>query len=432
MSVNKTWFDMAAHPNIPHDLTTGITKEYDTMQNNITVKQADVTMLSYPLLVNNYSLADAARDLKYYSQKQTADGPAMTNAIAAIAENRVAASGCAAFTLDMQASLPNLRAPWYQFSEQILDDANENGGTSPAFPFLTGHGGALQIPLYGYLGLERAKEGVTIRPSLPKPYEHMQLPEFYRAGNRFKASMNNTHTILTRLPNIYHNSLADLFPGQHMPITVERRKDGKILSEQREIGMNETITIENDMYWTKASSEGNMLQCQPASAHSIAGQYVSAGAAVDGNPITYWQPASTDKTQLTIDTSAAEGKKVKTIRVEWGARVPAHARVILTNSTSTSTNNNTTTTSPVSNSSSLVIIELNPKPNTFCDGTPIPKVEDETEIALYQGNCTEVRVGEGQGWSGKFATLEIEGCQGCEGEEGEELGATVGEFEVIV
>jgi hypothetical protein len=440
LPVNQTLVDMQKHINIPRDSATGITKEYKTMQNNITVKQADVTMLSYPLLVANYSLEDSIRDLHYYSQKQSADGPAMTNAIAAIAENRVARSGCAAFTLDMQSSLPNLRAPWYQFSEQINDDANENGGTSPAFPFLTGHGGALQIPLYGYLGLERAKEGVTIRPSLPPPYTNMQLPEFYRSGNRFKASMNNTHTILTRLPNIYHPDLVDLYAGKKMPIAVERRSNNQIISEEMEIAMNETLTVKNDMYWTLPSTKSNMLQCQKAEAQSIGGQYVAAGAAVDGDSITYWQPASMALTNLTVKlsplvsnprfkSSTGGFQRVKQIRVEWGARVPQHARVILMNETTPSVGN-FSIWPELTNRSMIVdmarVIELKPKVNTLCDGTPIPTVEDETKIQMYQGNCTTVDVVEGI-WSAAYSILEIEGCQGCEGEEG----ATVGEFEVI-
>lgn len=432
MTVNSTWLDMAAHPNIPHDKATGITKEYSTMQNNITVKQADVTMLSYPLLVANYSLANSIRDLRYYSQKQTVDGPAMTNAIAAIAENRVGSSGCAAFTLDTLASLPNLRTPWYQFSEQALDDANANGGTSPAFPFLTGHGGALQIPLYGYLGLDRAKAGVTIRPSLPVPYRHMQLPEFYRAGNRFKASMNNTHTTLTRLPNLFQNGLQDGYPGSKMPIRVERHRDGVLVIEERELDMGETLVVENDMYWQDKSSQGNILQCQPASAQSIEGQFVSAGAAFDGNPVTYWQPENTAFSRLVVDTGDVEGKLVKRIRVEWGKRIPAYARVVFSNSTSDFSTSNISTSND--DSKAQKTINLTPQPNTFCNGTSIPAVEDEMQIQLYQGSCTEVDVIERGIWSAKEVALEVEGCIGCENEDrGEgEMGAMVAEFEVIV
>jgi hypothetical protein len=412
--------------NIPHDASSGITKEYRTMQNNITVKQADVTMLSYPLMLANYSLSDSIRDLHYYSQKQTNDGPAMTAAIAAIAENRVSGSGCAAFTLDMQASLPNLRAPWYQFSEQADDDANSNGGTSPAFPFLTGHGGALQIPLYGYLGLARAKNGLTIRPSLPPPYKHMQLPEFYRAGNRFKASMNSTHTNITRLPNTHHTELVDVYPGGKMPIVIEHRVMGpgskfQIEEEKFEISLNETLTLKNDMYWNISSTPGNVLQCKTARADSTGGQYVGGpGAAVDGSDVTYWQPSSLGKSRLTVAVGSAMGRKVKQVRVQWGARVPEMARVVFSNSTSTS--------------SSDVEVNLSPIANMLCDGSMI-RVVDETKIQLHQKSCTSQDIGAERGiWTAKYATLEIEGCQNC-GDDGvveERLGATVGEFEVIV
>jgi hypothetical protein len=33
-----------------------------------------------------------------------------------------------------------------------VDNTTINGGTHPAYPFLTGHGGSNQVAIYGYLG----------------------------------------------------------------------------------------------------------------------------------------------------------------------------------------------------------------------------------------------------------------------------------------
>ena len=68
----------------------------------------------------------------------------MTYSVFAVDANALSPSGCSAYTYTLNGFLPYLRAPWYQFSEQAVDDTALNGDTNPAFPFLTGHGGANQ------------------------------------------------------------------------------------------------------------------------------------------------------------------------------------------------------------------------------------------------------------------------------------------------
>src|SRR3546814_19919133 len=82
-----------------------------------------------------------------YTALFRSDDPAMSFAAFAAAANEVSPSGCAAYTYTLKGFLPYLRGPWYQFSEQQIDDPTINGGTNPAFPFLTGHGGAMQIEI---------------------------------------------------------------------------------------------------------------------------------------------------------------------------------------------------------------------------------------------------------------------------------------------
>ncbi|RDW94519.1 hypothetical protein BP5796_00282 [Coleophoma crateriformis] len=115
----------------------------------------------------NVNASDRRRDLDYYMHVQSPDGPAMTYAISAIAENQNAISGCAAHTYHLRSTEPNYRAPWIQMSEQSVDDSNKNGGFPPAFPFLTGHGANLQLPLFGWLGVKLNTDVLTLSPSLP-------------------------------------------------------------------------------------------------------------------------------------------------------------------------------------------------------------------------------------------------------------------------
>jgi hypothetical protein len=51
----------------------------------------------------------------------------MTYSIFSVDANALSPSGCAAYTYALNGFLPYLRAPWYQFSEEAIDDPTENG-----------------------------------------------------------------------------------------------------------------------------------------------------------------------------------------------------------------------------------------------------------------------------------------------------------------
>jgi hypothetical protein len=360
------------------------------MANNAIVKQADVTLMIHPL---NFfqSTIEEWENLLYYDQKQSPDGPAMTHAISAIAMNRIATSGCSAFTRHIKAQLPHLRAPWYQMSEQANDDQNSNGGVRPSLPFLTGSGGSLQIPLFGYLGVTWLKDNLTIRPALPAPLRHLQIADFYAKGSRFRASLNSTHTNITRLPAEVPG-LFDAFKHRPMPLIVEKRNiTGRdILQTEYSIKMNQKITIPNDMYWKEATVANNLLQCQPtfSEGQSIAGY--PPGAATDGDTGTRWQPLIQNASNITIDTSNVPFQRVIQLSFDWGPRTPSTARVAFTNRTDLAS-----------------IWDANPIVLHI-----IPKVLPNDEVALYEGNTTVYNI-TGEYWSGNYTILEVEGCQGC-------------------
>lgn len=425
--VNATWAEVAAKINIDR-APSGITLEYQGMNNTVHIKQADVTLLIYPLSPSSMSLCQKNKDLAYYNQRSEPDGPAMTAAIAAIAENQVATSGCAASIYYSQATAPFLRAPFYQMSEQANDDMNANGGIAPAYPFLTAHGGSIQFPHFGLLGVSLNNQILHIRPSLPMPFTNVRPGDFYFQGNRLRALMNTTHTNLTRLSASAVDGLVDTYAGQPMPIIVETRNEaGDDLDTVTYIlPMNETITVENDMYWKKLTTPGNTLQCQPTitKASNVLGQY--SGAVNDGDPGTRFQPGHRNRTKIIIDTSKSGFRPLGGFRIDWGSRPAANITMTVTNSTSQATESDT-------------VVSLDVFPNKIYG-----KSESLSEVVPYQGNVTEYSFDKNKTvWSGDYSILEFEGCRGCgwvgttHDSNGEmvpvedTMGATVGEFELI-
>lgn len=67
-SINDTWYDIANDIAFPR-AESNITLEYQTMNNSVLVKQADVVLLTYPLGYSlNYTAEDALLDLDYVSR----------------------------------------------------------------------------------------------------------------------------------------------------------------------------------------------------------------------------------------------------------------------------------------------------------------------------------------------------------------------------
>lgn len=144
-----------------------ITLQYSGMNSSIEVKQADVVMITFPLddedgaLQRNfgYDKNRALADLNYYSEHQSSHGPAMTYPVLSVVRGKIAEHGCSFTTYLNKGIKPFLRFPFAQMSEQNNDIYDSNGGTHPAFPFLTGHGGTLLSLVYGLTGI---KYGYTV------------------------------------------------------------------------------------------------------------------------------------------------------------------------------------------------------------------------------------------------------------------------------
>ncbi|KAM3073119.1 alpha,alpha-trehalase ath1 [Clarireedia jacksonii] len=418
----QTWLDIAQHINIPR-APSGITLEYEGMPSNITIKQADVTMFMYPLSLpaQLYPLRNKNLDLSFYTSKQTLDGPAMTFAITTIATLRYAPSSCSAYTYSLLSGFANYRAPWYQMSEQTNDDHNANGGYHPAFPFLTGHGGAALIPVFGYLGLDLWADELTVQPTLPEPVNFLQLPEFFYKGNKISAQMNSTHTNITLLSlspftslSSSSSSLNSSAPNSASIPLNQNLPASRNPQVRYELVLNQTLTLQNDMYWQRLSTPLNLLQCLPAhssDAH-VPGRWPRA--VNDGDVGTSWQAEGTAPASIEIDTTSVQGRRVREVRIAWGERVAGRAWVVFCSDREGEKKRR---------------IEI----SDFVAGRRAGGDASGGEVVPYEGMRTVYAVPRNETvYLGGKVRLEVEGCvgAGC-GEDGDEAGATVGEFEVL-
>lgn len=77
--LNDTWFNQSQYIEFP-TAKSNITLEYQTMNNSVQVKQADVVLLTYPLdYALDYTSADKLLDLDYVSIFESAKEKAFTD-----------------------------------------------------------------------------------------------------------------------------------------------------------------------------------------------------------------------------------------------------------------------------------------------------------------------------------------------------------------
>jgi trehalose/maltose hydrolase-like predicted phosphorylase len=403
LSPNTTWSERAAKINIPVNQEAGIILEYSTMNGSISVKQADVVLVNDFLDYNSpYSLSD----MRYYAGKQSQNGPGMTYGVFSIVANLIPSSGCAAYTYDLYGSQPYTRAPWFQYSEQLIDDYTANGGTHPAYPFHTAMGGANRVAVYGYLGLHLKLESLNINPNLPPPIPFIRYRTIYWQGHPISASSNATHTTLARRSGSLPNANS-AFLAQPIPVTIgfntttlQLPPGGTLVVQNRAIGYNATV-------------DGNIAQCKAATSPQpwVAGQIPFA--AVDGGVSTKWRPALSNATaSVTVDLGPeAAGIQVAGFAMDWAQHPPTSWQVDFGGADATATGGGTWQT--VFGATSVDV--SNPlDPSKAADITP------------YVGNTSSVTLPAPVAVN-RFVRLSIAGNQG----DSPDLGATVAEFGVI-
>lgn len=406
MEPNATWTNISSHMTIPVNNGADIILEYATQNGSITVKQADIVLIDdFLQFPNPYTL----NNLDYYASAQSPDGPAMTYGVFSIVANRESPSGCSSYTYDLYGSQPYTRGPWFQFSEQLIDDWSANGGTHPAFPFLTGVGGAHRVSVFGYLGLRLNPDTLDIDPSLPPQVPQLEYRTIYWNGWPVKAYSNQTHTTLTRLQTPL-STANSTYANTSIPVTISLTGTdilnlmpmGNLTIENRQIGLNKTIP-------------GNIAQCRPVSTDNDyePGQFPLS--AVDGAISTKWQPSLSNTTSSLTVSLPQPFVPITAITFDWSQAPPTSYRVTFHNLSDTS-----------------VVPPLNvTSSNNVTISDPFDEAK-EFNIRPYMSNTTNVKL-ERPVWSARFATLEIEGNQATVGTENERngTGATVAEWGIV-
>lgn len=409
--------DAAAHVsesiNIPVDETAEIILEYAGMNGSISVKQADVVLvddfLDFP---NEYSLSN----LEYYAGKQSPNGPGMTYGVFSIVANAFSPSGCASYTYDVYASHPYVRAPWFQYSEQLVDDYTANGGTHPAYPFLTGMGGAHRVGIFGYLGLRLRLDALHVDPSLPPQIPNLHYRTFYWQGHAINATSNATHTTLRRIPGKSLGGANAEYADADIPVTIGNNNTAAPSYHLPASG--DAIVVPNRPIGAVKTWAGNVAQCLAATSAQDFEPGQFPFAANDGAVSTKWQPVAANvSSSVTVDLLGAGvvGQAVAGFRFDWAQAPPRGYSVSFSNDSSQ--------VFDVDAAWSEESVEIS-HPYDAAEGALVqPYASNTTNVTLDNSNTV---------YAGRYATLTIWGNQALGAGNGDGVGATVAEFAVIV
>jgi hypothetical protein len=230
------------------------------------------------------------------------DGPAMTDAIHAIDSAQIGEPGCATNTYLDRSILPFVRDPYAQFAEARGDKAGAQDplAGAPAFDFLTGSGGFLQVFDYGLTGLRWREHAVHLDPMLPPQLATgVTVTGLRWQGHTFDVQIGATSTkVLARSGGGFtvedRDGATHAVPGGGSLTLPTRRPD---LAPTTDLARCTTAT---------ATSE------EP-------GMY--AEAAVDGSIATAWAPTASTAS-LTVDLGRLV--KIKSVVARWTGTPPAY------------------------------------------------------------------------------------------------------------
>ncbi|HRJ13862.1 MAG TPA: glycoside hydrolase family 65 protein [Saprospiraceae bacterium] len=163
LTPNPDWLHVAQ--NIPIlKFPDGTTRENATYD-GVTIKQADVNLLAFPLKIVTKE-ADVRKDLAYYEPRMAPDGPAMGHSVLAALHARLGNSE-KAYQMFVKSYKPNEVPPFGVLAETA-------GGTNPYFA--TGAGGMLQAVLMGIGGLDISEQGIVqLKTKLPSQWKSLTI-----------------------------------------------------------------------------------------------------------------------------------------------------------------------------------------------------------------------------------------------------------------
>ncbi|KAI5951688.1 ATH1 [Candida jiufengensis] len=304
-----------------------ITLEYSGMNSSVGIKQADVIMLTYPLGNNLINTDQAYINMEFYSQKQVSYGPAMTFSIFSIVASNLAETGCASQSYLHKAIQPYLRGPFAQFSEQNNDNYTENGGTHPAFPFLTAHGGFLQALMQGLTGMRHTFEVNNRKISRVLHFDPISIP-CLGEGIQYNSIHYDNHTLSFNLTStdftIKNNGKIDNNANDFITISLAARnpKSGKFKLKD-----NESVTL--PLFKPSNSFPDSISECGDATFYNITegAPGDSSFSINDGDNTTRWQVRYNDTVgKVLIDLHSI--KNISSVVLNWGDKPPKSMKLL--------------------------------------------------------------------------------------------------------
>ncbi|QGN18122.1 vacuolar acid trehalase [Kluyveromyces marxianus] len=336
------WTEIAEKIHIPIS-DTNITLEYTGMNSSVDIKQADVVLMTYPLgyFTETSQPRNAIKDIYYYSERQSASGPAMTYPVFVAASASLLNSGSSSQSYLYKSVVPYLRSPFAQFSEQSDDNFLTNGLTQPAFPFLTANGGYLQSILFGLTGLRYSYEVdkdtgkmhrlLKFNPiSLPMFPGGIRINNFKYMGQVLDILLTDNEgiikhkkgnkSILIKIPD--RGDIPDVKPDEYTQI------NGTSVNVKRAVPSGESYhTIEpgtvfkTPLYNPKRNMANNIVESKRATNITVGVPGDVAVSAIDGNNYTHWQPANKKQPgRILIDMGNGTANEIKSGKILWGNR----------------------------------------------------------------------------------------------------------------
>ena len=166
------WTIIAKNIFIPFDPLNKYHPEFEGYKIGTVVKQADVILLGFPLLVN-MSNEVRENDLRIYDRVTTIRGPAMTKSMFAIGWLDIGETARADKSFTQ--GYTNIQEPF-----KIWSETPRGGGT---VNFITGAGGFLQSVLFGYGGLRLYDKQLNFKPRLPSGTIQLNITGVNYLGN---------------------------------------------------------------------------------------------------------------------------------------------------------------------------------------------------------------------------------------------------------
>ncbi|SCV01571.1 LANO_0F12442g1_1 [Lachancea nothofagi CBS 11611] len=336
-SVDPKWADVSKKIVIPIS-DTNITLEYSGMNASVEIKQADVMLMTYPLgyITDETILDNAIRNLYYYSERQSASGPAMTYPVFVAAAAGLLNHGCSSQSYLYKSVLPYLRAPFVQFSEQSDDNFLTNGLTQPAFPFLTGNGGYLQSLLFGLTGLRYSYESNKTTGQITRllKFNPIKLPllaggitirNFKYMGQVLDVEIGDENATLVhkagdqpiRLKLLNRNVIHDRELGRFDSSHVHELKQLPVRHAILEPGRNLTVKLFRPLL----NIDNNLAEGKQVTNFTTGVPGDVIYSVTDGNNYTHWQPLhKCDCAKILIDLGADNEQTLTGGMIMWGKR----------------------------------------------------------------------------------------------------------------